>query len=69
MHSKLHHPAPYPADEVFENLRQRLRVLLDDGDVSRWALLRAEWAYDVALLANDFRLWMQHLDRSFDAAR
>ncbi|NEJ69882.1 hypothetical protein GR197_04925 [Rhizobium phaseoli] len=69
LHPALHRPAPYPADEAFENLRQRLRALLDSGEASRWELLRAEWLYDVALLMHDFRLWIQHLDRGFDAAK
>ncbi|MDR9760081.1 hypothetical protein RJJ37_10580 [Rhizobium redzepovicii] len=69
MHPALHRPVPYPADEAFENLRQRVHALLDSEDAGRWELLRAEWRYDVALLTNDFRLWMQHLDSGFDIAK
>ncbi|MDR9781258.1 hypothetical protein [Rhizobium redzepovicii] len=68
-HPVLHRPVLYPPDEAFENLRQRVHALLDSGDAGRWELLRAEWRYDVALLTNDFRLWMQHLDRGFDIAK
>ncbi|WHO75368.1 hypothetical protein [Rhizobium sp. BT03] len=69
LHPALHRAAPYPADEAFENLRQRVHALLDSGKACRWELLRAEWRYDVALLTNDFRLWMQHLDSGFDTAQ
>ncbi|AHG49512.1 hypothetical protein RLEG12_11225 (plasmid) [Rhizobium leguminosarum bv. trifolii CB782] len=69
LHPALDRPSPYPADEAFEKFRQRVRTLLDSGEAGRWELLRAEWLYDVALLTNDFRLWMQHLDRGFDTAK
>ncbi|ARM16488.1 MULTISPECIES: hypothetical protein [Rhizobium] len=66
LHPASHRPAPYPPSEAFEALRQRVRALLDDKETGRWQLLCAEWLYDVALLTNDFRLWMQRLDRHFD---
>ncbi|OHV24112.1 hypothetical protein EOS93_27310 [Rhizobium sp. RMa-01] len=69
LHPSLYRPTPYPADEAFENLRQRLDALLDSGEAGRWELLRTEWRYDVALLTNDFRRWMQHLDSGFYAAK
>ncbi|WP_085740462.1 hypothetical protein [Rhizobium sp. CIAT894] len=65
----LHHPTSYPADEAFENLRLRVHALLNNREAGRWELLWAEWLYDVALLTNDFRLWIQHLDRGFDTAK
>ncbi|UWM78254.1 hypothetical protein N1937_26160 (plasmid) [Rhizobium sp. WSM4643] len=68
LHPALRRLAPFPRDEAFEKLRQRVRTLLDNGEASRWELLRAEWLYDVALLTNDFRLWMQHLDKGFGTA-
>ncbi len=58
--------ARYPADKTLEDLRQKVRALLDDRMVGRFELVRAEWLYDLALLINDFRLWMQRLDQSFD---
>ncbi|WP_017967509.1 hypothetical protein [Rhizobium leguminosarum] len=68
LHPALRRLAPFPRDEAFEKLRQRVRALLENGEASRWELLRAEWLYDVALLTNDFRLWMQHLDKGFGTA-
>lgn len=42
--------------------------MLENAEASRWELLRTEWLYDVVLLTNDFRLWMQRLDKGFGTA-
>jgi hypothetical protein len=69
MNNRLHHQMPYPPDEALEDLRRKVHALLDEREVSRWKLLQAEWLYDLALLTNDFRIWMQRLDRGFDTSR
>ena len=74
MDNRLSYPAPHPAfryppDETLEDLRQRVSRLLDDKAAGRWALLQAEWLYDLALLTNDFRVWMQRVDQRYDNSR
>ncbi|MBY2922202.1 hypothetical protein [Rhizobium leguminosarum] len=68
LHPATRCPTPFPRDEAFEKLRQRVHALLENAEASRWELLRTEWLYDVVLLTNDFRLWMQRLDKGFGTA-
>ncbi|WP_434713545.1 hypothetical protein NMA58_24775 (plasmid) [Rhizobium sp. YTUHZ045] len=64
--STLRRAKSYPANKTLDDLRQKVHDLLNDRRAGRLELLRAEWVYDLALLTNDFRRWMQRLDQSFD---
>jgi hypothetical protein len=74
MENRLHsaillQPTRYAANEELEDLHRKVCAVIDNAEASRWELLRVEWLYDFALLMNDFRLWMRHLDQGFDTDR
>ncbi|AHG48925.1 hypothetical protein RLEG12_08275 (plasmid) [Rhizobium leguminosarum bv. trifolii CB782] len=62
----MRHAKSYPANKTLDDLGQKVHDLLNDRRAGRLELLRAVWLYDLALLTNDFRRWMQRLDQSFD---
>lgn len=64
--SRRHRQAPRhsPTTRRLTELRHALQRRLDSGRVDL-KLLALQWQYDLALLLDQFRHWMQHLDRDF----